>query len=151
MTANARPDFATDDDVERVLVVTAHPDDVDFGVAGSVAAWTAAGIDVTYCLVTDGEAGGDDRAMPRSEMAKIRQAEQRVAAGCVGVGDLRFLGYPDGRLEAGQGLRHDLSRVIRQVRPQGGRGGWHRYGPTAGRATGSRLAAAVPGGWPARG
>lgn len=114
----ARPEFATDDGLERVLVVTAHPDDVDFGVAGSVATWTAAGIDVTYCIVTDGEAGGDDRSMPRSEMAKIRQTEQRAAAGCVGVNDVRFLGYPDGRVEPGHGLRHDISRVIRQVRPQ---------------------------------
>lgn len=118
MTATARPDFATDDGLERVLVVTAHPDDVDFGTAGSVATWTAAGIDVTYCVVTDGEAGGDERSTPRSEVAKLRQTEQRAAADCVGVSDVRFLGYPDGRVEPGHGLRHDISRVIRQVRPQ---------------------------------
>ena len=51
--------------VERILVVSAHPDDVDFGVAGSVATWTAAGIDVSYCIVTDGDAGGDDLELPR--------------------------------------------------------------------------------------
>ena len=55
-----------DEVVSRVLVVTAHPDDVDFGVAGSVAAWTNAGIDVAYCVVTDGDAGGFDPAVPRS-------------------------------------------------------------------------------------
>ena len=104
--------------VERVLVVIAHPDDVDFGAAGSVATWTDAGIDVTYCVVTDGAAGGHDRSVPRSEMAEIRRVEQTAAAKHVGVSDLVFLGYPDGRLEATLDLRRDLARVIRQVRPQ---------------------------------
>ena len=114
----ARPDHASDDGVERILVVTAHPDDVDFGTAGSVATWVSAGIEVTYCIVTDGDAGGDDRSMPRKEMARIRREEQTAAALQVGVTDLRFLGYPDGRVVADLGLRKDISRVIRQVRPQ---------------------------------
>jgi LmbE family N-acetylglucosaminyl deacetylase len=113
-----RPDHATDESVERILIVTAHPDDVDFGTAGSVATWMAAGIEVTYCIATDGDAGGDDRAMPRHEMARIRREEQTAAALQVGVTDLRFLGYPDGRLVADLGLRRDISRVIREVRPQ---------------------------------
>jgi LmbE family N-acetylglucosaminyl deacetylase len=113
-----RPDYATDDGVERILVVTAHPDDVDFGSAGSVATWIDAGIAVTYCLVTNGEAGGEDREMPRSDMAELRQAEQTAAAAAVGVHDLHFLGYPDGRVEPTLELRRDISRVIRQVRPQ---------------------------------
>jgi LmbE family N-acetylglucosaminyl deacetylase len=104
--------------VERILVITAHPDDVDFGVAGSVATWTDAGIQVTYCLVTDGEAGGSDRSLSRTEMAELRRAEQTAAAKVVGVEDLVFLGHPDGRLEPTLDLRRDLSRVIRQVRPQ---------------------------------
>ncbi len=104
--------------IERILVITAHPDDVDFGVAGSVATWTDAGIAVTYCLATDGEAGGSDRSISRAEMAEIRRAEQTAAAKVVGVEDLVFLGYPDGRLEPTLELRRDLSRVIRQVRPQ---------------------------------
>jgi LmbE family N-acetylglucosaminyl deacetylase len=104
--------------IERVLVVIAHPDDVDFGAAGSVATWTDAGIEVTYCVVTDGAAGGHDRSVSRREMAEIRQAEQTAAAKHVGVNDLVFLGYPDGRLEATLDLRRDLARVIRQVRPQ---------------------------------
>jgi LmbE family N-acetylglucosaminyl deacetylase len=102
---------------DRILVITAHPDDVDFGAAGSVAAWTAAGAHVTYCVVTNGDAGGFDPAVPRSQIPRIRQAEQRAAAGEVGVTDLVFLGYPDGRVEAGMDLRRDLARVIRQVRP----------------------------------
>ncbi|HVF06358.1 MAG TPA: PIG-L deacetylase family protein [Frankiaceae bacterium] len=107
-----------DADIERVLVVTAHPDDVDFGAGGTVATWTAAGVAVTYCVVTDGDAGGFDPAVPRAEIAGIRQAEQRAAAAEVGVTDVRFLGYPDGRLTVSIELRRDISRVIREVRPQ---------------------------------
>jgi LmbE family N-acetylglucosaminyl deacetylase len=109
---------AADTVVDRVLVITAHPDDVDFGVAGSVATWTDAGIDVTYCVVTDGDAGGSDRSISGAEMAEIRRAEQTAAAKVVGVDDLVFLGYPDGRVQPTLDLRRDLSRVIRQVRPQ---------------------------------
>jgi LmbE family N-acetylglucosaminyl deacetylase len=108
---------ATNDGVERILVVSAHPDDVDFGVAGSIASWTASGIDVSYCMVTDGDAGGDDRDLPRPEMAKIRRREQTAAAATVGVTDLHFLAYPDGRLQPTIELRRDISRVIRVVQP----------------------------------
>ena len=66
--------------VERILVVMAHPDDVDFSIAGSVAAWTDAGMIVTYCIVTDGDAGGAELGIPRSEMAGIRRDEQRALA-----------------------------------------------------------------------
>ena len=103
--------------VERVLCVLAHPDDVDFGSAGTVAGWTAAGTEVTYCIVTDGDAGGFDET-PRDRMGPLRRAEQRAAAAAVGVTDVRFLGYPDGRLEFTLVLRRDISRVIRQIRPQ---------------------------------
>jgi LmbE family N-acetylglucosaminyl deacetylase len=103
--------------VERALCVLAHPDDVDFGSAGTVATWTAAGTEVTYCIVTDGDAGGFDDT-PRDQMGPLRRAEQRAAAAAVGVSDVRFLGYPDGRLELTLDLRRDISRVIRQVRPQ---------------------------------
>jgi len=110
--------MADDHDNGRALVVTAHPDDVDFGAAGTVATWTDAGIDVVYCVVTDGDAGGHDRSVSRREMTETRRAEQTAAAKHVGVTDLHFLGYPDGRLEATLDLRRDLSRVIREVRPQ---------------------------------
>jgi LmbE family N-acetylglucosaminyl deacetylase len=98
--------------------VTAHPDDVDFGSAGTVAAFTSAGIEVTYCIVTNGDAGGSDREMSRADMAALRQQEQRAAAAEVGVSDVRFLGHPDGRVQATIELRRDISRVIRQVRPE---------------------------------
>ncbi len=107
----------TDAEIGRILVITAHPDDVDFGAAGTVARWTDAGIDVSYCIVTNGDAGGSDRSVPRDEMATLRQAEQTAAAKQVGVSDLHFLGYPDGRVEPTLGLRKDLARVIRLLRP----------------------------------
>ena len=102
---------------DRILVITAHPDDVDFGAGGSVAAWTSAGAEVSYCIITDGDAGGFDEAVPRSEIPGIRRAEQTAAAAQLGVSDLTFLGYPDGRLTVSLELRRDLSRVIRRVRP----------------------------------
>ena len=104
--------------VARALVVTAHPDDVDFGAAGTVAGWVDQGTEVTYCIVTDGDAGGFDPAVPRSEIPRIRRAEQVAAAACLGVSDVRFLGYRDGELEPTHELRRDISRVIRQVRPE---------------------------------
>ncbi len=107
-----------DRDVERALVVTAHPDDVDFGAAGTIATWTDAGVTVTYCVCTDGQAGGFDRGLPREQIPEIRRAEQRAAAKAVGVDDVRFLGHVDGELLVDQSLVRDLVRVIRQVRPQ---------------------------------
>jgi LmbE family N-acetylglucosaminyl deacetylase len=102
---------------ERVLIICAHPDDVDFGSSATVATFGKFGIDVRYCIVTNGEAGGNDRTQSRVEMAKVRQEEQRAAAAEVGVSDLTFLGYPDGRLQPTIELRRDLSRVIRTVKP----------------------------------
>jgi LmbE family N-acetylglucosaminyl deacetylase len=106
-----------DSEVSRVLVISAHPDDVDFSAAGTVALWTDAGLDVRYLIVTDGAAGGSDPSVSRADMATLRRVEQTAAAKQVGVHDLEFLGYPDGRLEATIQLRKDLTRVIRQVRP----------------------------------
>lgn len=104
-------------DIERVLVVMAHPDDVDFGACGTVCALRAAGVEVSYLLVTSGDAGGDDREMSRTDMAALRVREQTAAAHRAGVTDLVFLGYPDGRVEATLDLRRDISRVIRERRP----------------------------------
>jgi len=101
-----------------VLVVSAHPDDVDFGVSGTVATWTDAGIAVTYCIVTDGQQGGFDRSLPREQMVDVRRKEQTVAAAHVGVDDVRFLGYSDGELEPTKQLVLDISRLVRELRPQ---------------------------------
>jgi LmbE family N-acetylglucosaminyl deacetylase len=107
-----------DSEVSRVLVITAHPDDVDFGAAGTVAQWTRQGIEVAYGIVTNGDAGGFDPAVARGEIPAIRQAEQRAAGAAVGVTDIQFLGYRDGELAVSHELRRDISRLIRQVRPQ---------------------------------
>jgi len=111
---NPRPD----DEIERVLVVVAHPDDIDFGGAGTVALWTRAGIEVHYCIVTDGQAGGFEPDRDRVEMPAVRRQEQTTAARHVGVRELHFLGYVDGTLEPTSELVRDLVRVIREVRPQ---------------------------------
>jgi len=102
---------------ERVLVVCAHPDDVDFGAAGTVAALTAAGSVVSYCLITSGEAGSDHLPIDTDELRDLREAEQTAAAAVVDVEDLTFLRHPDGRLEATVALRGDLTEVIRRVQP----------------------------------
>jgi len=101
-----------------ILVVVAHPDDVDFGAAGTVATWVDAGADVTYCIVTDGDAGGFDLEVPRGDIPGIRRAEQEAAAKVLGVSNVVFLGYPDGRLTPSLELRRDISRLIRQVQPE---------------------------------
>ncbi len=106
-----------DSEVQRVLVVTAHPDDVDFGGGGTVAGWVDAGIEVAYCICTDGQAGGADPDVPREQIPRIRRAEQTAAGVALGVRDIRFLGHIDGRLEATFDLRKEIVRVIRQVRP----------------------------------
>src|ERR1700691_513713 len=115
----AVPTMTLDDPsgVDRILVVTAHPDDVDFGAAGSVAVWTHAGVDVAYCIVTDGDAGGSDRSVSRTDMAALRRDEQRKAAATVGVTEVHFLGFPDGRLEPSLELRRAITGVIRRFRP----------------------------------
>lgn len=103
--------------VERVLVIAAHPDDPEFAVGGTVASFTAAGLDVRYCVVTDGAAGGIDHLATRPERAARRRQEQVAAAAVLGVTDVRFLDYLDGELLATVALRRDLAQVIRDVRP----------------------------------
>jgi LmbE family N-acetylglucosaminyl deacetylase len=102
---------------ETALVVCAHPDDVDFGAAGTVASWTARGALVTYCIVTDGSAGAVDATVDSETLVVTRQREQREAAAAVGVEDVVYLGYPDGELEPSQAVRRDIVRLIRARRP----------------------------------
>jgi LmbE family N-acetylglucosaminyl deacetylase len=104
------------DGLRRVLVVTAHPDDADFGSAGTIASWTAAGVDVTYCVCTSGDAGAGET--PREEVPRLRQAEQHAAAEAVGVTGVHFLGYRDGQVTVTLALRRDITKMIRTLRPQ---------------------------------
>jgi LmbE family N-acetylglucosaminyl deacetylase len=107
-----------DHEVERALVIVAHPDDAEFWAGGTIAAWSDAGVKVTYLVLTDGDAGGFDRSLARTDLPRIRRQEQRDAAAIVGSDDVRFLGRPEGSLSDAAALRPELVRVIRQVRPQ---------------------------------
>ncbi len=112
--------FNSDGPIEtpkRILVVVAHPDDIDFGVAGTVAVLTKAGSHVAYCLVTSGEAGEDDMTVSSEELSAMREAEQTAAAAEVGVTSLHWLRHADGMVEANLALRRDISRVIRIEKP----------------------------------
>ena len=113
----ALPVFAYDDSLQRALVIVAHPDDADFGSAGTVTTLTAHGVDVAYCIVTSGDAGGDASTHSPEERAAIREAEQRAAASEVGVSNVTFLRWPDGQVEPTLDLRRALTRVIRTHRP----------------------------------
>ncbi|MGP9536792.1 PIG-L deacetylase family protein [Brachybacterium sp. AOP43-C2-M15] len=103
-----------EDGVRRVLCIVAHPDDMEYGASAAVAAWTAVGVEVSYLLLTRGEAG---MAEAPETVGPLRETEQRRACERVGVSDLRFLDHPDGMLEGTLALRRDIARVVRQVRP----------------------------------
>jgi LmbE family N-acetylglucosaminyl deacetylase len=104
-----------DPDVERVLAVVAHPDDLEYGASGAVARWTEEGKHVVYVLATRGEAGID--ALPPEECGPLREEEQRESAAIVGVDTVDFLGFPDGVLVPGLDLRRALTAEIRHHRP----------------------------------
>jgi len=104
------------DDWERALAVVAHPDDLEYGAASAVARWTADAKQVSYLLVTRGEAGIDGH--PPAEVGPARVAEERAGAAAVGVDTVEFLdGYADGLVEYGLDLRRDLAAAIRRHRP----------------------------------
>ncbi len=111
------PSAAPVADVRRALAIFAHPDDVDFGCAGTVATWTDTGIEVAYLLVTLGDAGGCGDTS-RRELVRRRAEEQRAAAAAVGVRRVDVLtGYADGTLAPTPRLRRDLTAAIRRFRP----------------------------------
>jgi LmbE family N-acetylglucosaminyl deacetylase len=101
----------------RILIVVAHPDDIEFGAGGSVAVWAQEGAQITYCIVTDGGAGSNKSGEDLAQLVKTRQAEQIAAAEVVGVHDVRFLGYKDGTLQHTLELRREITRLIREIRP----------------------------------
>ena len=103
------------EDFERALCIVAHPDDLEYGMASVVARWTAQGKAVAYVMVTSGEAGID--GMDPAECGPLREEEERRSAAVVGVGEVRFLGRPDGLLEYGVPLRRDIAATIRWWRP----------------------------------
>jgi LmbE family N-acetylglucosaminyl deacetylase len=100
------------------MLIVAHPDDAEFTVAGTLAAWTAAGCRVTYVVCTDGNTGTHEPGMTRERLADIRRAEQRAACEVLGVQEVIFLGYDDGQLQPTLELRRELVRAIRRVKPE---------------------------------
>jgi LmbE family N-acetylglucosaminyl deacetylase len=103
---------------ERVLVVAAHPDDIEFGAAGTVARWVGEGADVRYLLMTRGDKGSDNPDADPTALAVLREDEQRAAATEIGVAAVDFLGEPDGQVEPSLRLRERVTRAIRAYRPE---------------------------------
>src|SRR5256885_953253 len=109
--------FDKDLDIQRAMVIYAHPDDAEFGVAGTVAKWAKAGVEVTYCMVTNGASGSQDPDMTREKLRDTRYDEQRKAAKILGVKNCVFLGYEDGYLYPTLEVRKDVARQIRIHKP----------------------------------
>ena len=106
-----------DEEIKRILVVMAHPDDCDFGAGGTIAQWTSQGIEVSYCIITNGDQGGEESGIPVEEMAKVRQQEQRDAGKALGVTQITYLNYRDGWLMPSIELRKEIVKAIRIAKP----------------------------------
>lgn len=103
--------------LRTILCISAHPDDNEFVIGGSVARWAREAREVVFCLVTTGGAGTNEHTPSSDGLVPARERESREAARILGVREVVFLGYPDGVLEPTLDLRRDLSRVIRRHRP----------------------------------
>ncbi len=102
----------------QVMVVTPHPDDAEYGVAGTVTRWTREGVDVIYVVCTNGDKGTSDINMKPEELARIREQEQLAAAKLLGVREVIFLRYPDQGLEDTPEFRKEIVRLIRMYQPE---------------------------------
>src|SRR5215208_1959529 len=101
----------------RILGIFAHPDDSEFSCGGSAAVWADAGAQITYVIITNGAAGSNDPNQDLAELVRVREAEQRAACAVLGVQEVIFLGYADGTLQPTIELRRELTRIIRQLKP----------------------------------
>jgi len=102
---------------EKILMISPHPDDVDFGCSGTIAKWSRQGMDIVYVFCTSGDKGTDDPNMKPETLVSIREKEQRRAAEVVGVREVNFLRFKDGELENNTGFREILVRMLRTYRP----------------------------------
>ncbi len=100
------------------LGIAAHPDDLDYGMSGTVAKWAAEGTDVYYLILTNGNKGSADRSISPAALTATRRAEQQAAAKVLGVKDVLFCDYDDGMLEVTMDVKRDIARIIRTVRPE---------------------------------
>ncbi len=122
MTANLeglaqQPPADVDPSERRALVIAAHPDDADFGAAGTAALWTREGWEFTYLVCTNGAKGSDDESITPAQLIRMRRDEQRAAAKVLGVKDVMFLDYEDGELTPSRDFLGDVVKAIRTVRP----------------------------------
>ena len=124
----------------RALVVTPHPDDAEFGCAGTVARWVREGCEVAYVLCTDGGKGTANPEVTPQALAETREREQRAACAVLGVKEVVCLGYPDGELEESRQFLREIVRQIRRFRPEVvfcpeffRKGSWHRDHRVTGR------------------
>jgi LmbE family N-acetylglucosaminyl deacetylase len=101
-----------------VLGIAAHPDDLDFGAAGTMASFAANGADVHYLILTDGSKGSEDMKITSEQLVKLREAEQRAAVKAIGGKGVTFLGYPDAELEVTMELKKEIVKVIRTIKPE---------------------------------
>jgi LmbE family N-acetylglucosaminyl deacetylase len=106
------PQFAT------AMIISAHPDDPDFGAAGTLARLVDGGAKVTIVICTDGSEGGEDPTVPDAELTRLRYSEQCAAAQELGIDDVVFLGHPDGRLEATVEFRKEITALLRSHKPE---------------------------------
>src|SRR3989337_1370887 len=103
---------------ERVLVIAAHPDDIEFGASGTIARWVIEGAIVHYLLATRGDKGSDDPNADIDALVRLREQEQRAAAAEIGVAGVDFLDEPDGQVEPSLRLRERLTHAVRAIRPE---------------------------------
>ena len=103
---------------KSAMAIVAHPDDIEFSCAGTLARWAQSGTKTSYIVLTSGDVGIDDPAINKDEAIRIREAEARQAADIAGAAEIKFLGHPDGMLEATLQLRKDLVKEIRRFKPE---------------------------------
>ena len=115
-TENTPRVLPLDEDWDRAVAVAAHPDDLEYGMASAIARWTEQGKEITYLLLTRGEAGID--GMHPRDAGPLREAEEVAGAAKVGVSTVEFLDYTDGVIEYGMDLRRDITRAFRKYRPE---------------------------------
>ncbi len=103
---------------ESAMAIVAHPDDIEFSCAGTLARWAKASARISYVLCTSGDVGIDEPGMTRSRATEIREQEQRQAAEIAGATEVIFLREPDGLLQPTLELRKKLVREIRRFKPE---------------------------------
>ncbi|MCX6050146.1 MAG: PIG-L family deacetylase [Chloroflexi bacterium] len=107
----------TEEPLNRVMVIAAHPDDPEFGAGGTIAKWAEAGKEIMYVLLTSGDKGSRDPLVRPAQLATLREEEQRAAARELGVQEVVFLRHPDGILDGTMELRRQLSAIVRKYKP----------------------------------